>query len=117
MRRAVVTSCAEPNGRNQGECWDCETPAKCRDKTGDTTKELLSKAGAINHREESGGKAGDQPRSTLFDKSSSPRSLRSFFLHAHTLSDLMEVCSICADVDNQEVLNSCLFIICRRTII
>lgn len=64
MRRAVVTSCAEPNGRNRAECWDCEMPAKCRDKTGDTTKELLSKAGAINHREESGGKAGEEPRST-----------------------------------------------------
>lgn len=64
MRRAVVPSCAEPNGHNQGECWDCEMPAKCREKTGDTTKELLSKAGAINHIEESGGKAGDQPRST-----------------------------------------------------
>lgn len=64
MRRAVVTCRAEPNGCNQGECWACEMPAKCRDKTGDTTKELLSEAGAINHREESCGKAGDQPRST-----------------------------------------------------
>lgn len=50
----------------------------------------------------------------MFDKSFGPRSLH---CSCCALSDLIEVCSFCADVHNQELLLSSLFIICGGMII